>query len=109
MPATALTTRFKWRDREGKFHRVQDMETRHLFYTLRMIWNHTMPVSVQFRPFHQYHFDDFYTTAYMKAAIIHIGHELVNRKNIMPWWQRDLDKMAQYFADMRPRLPAHTK
>jgi hypothetical protein len=34
---------FEWRDRDGHRHDPRKMETRHLFYTLRMVWNQLAP------------------------------------------------------------------
>lgn len=70
---------FKWRDRHGVFHSVSDMETRHLFYTLRMIWNHTVAESMQLQPYKKYAFGAFYSPDYMQRAIKHIGQELFTR------------------------------
>jgi len=75
------------------------METRHLFYTLRMIWNHTMPESVRFRRYRNYQLGPFYTAEYLQQAITHIGRELLQRSDLRPKWQADLAHMAKHFAD----------
>lgn len=38
---------FKWRTAEGEWIAPEKMETRHLFYTLRMIWNHSVPAELR--------------------------------------------------------------
>lgn len=40
---------FRWRCRNGIKVTPQAMETRHLFMTLVMIWNHTMPRGSEIR------------------------------------------------------------
>jgi hypothetical protein len=32
---------FMWKDDDDVFHDPERMETRHIFFTLRMIWNHS--------------------------------------------------------------------
>ena len=90
--------KWRWRDRDGGFHIPQEMETRHLFYTLRMIWNHTMPPSAHVgHNRHYYNFGSFYTKDYMKAAILHITHELAKRTDMRTDWTGELNKMRSYF------------
>ncbi len=93
---------WKWKESNGPDHVPSEMETRHLFYTLRMIWNHTMPESVRFHPYQHYAFSAFYTPEYLQQAIHFIGHELLNRPDIKPKWQAELASMAEHFADRPP-------
>jgi len=87
---------FKWRDRHGEYHDIQSMETRHLFYTLRMIWNHTMPL--KFVPFRQYSFAPFYTVEYMTDAVRNIVPELWNRKDMTNVQRTTIAEMINYLA-----------
>ena len=97
--ANRSIAKWEWRDTKGQFHKLATMETRHLFYTLRMIWNHTMPESVKLRPYQHYCFSPFYTAEYMQQAILHIGRELLQRSDLRPSWQADLAHMEKHFAD----------
>jgi hypothetical protein len=72
---------WKWRTREGQWLRPAQMTTTHLFYTLRMIWNHTMPAPAQL-PGGRYNFGAYYTEEYMKAAIVHVTTELARRDDL---------------------------
>ncbi len=96
-----LTTGWKWRSKNGTFRSPTSMETTHLFYVLRMIWNHTMPqqawVRTPGRPINFYIFSDFYTVEYMKDAIHHIWAELSNRTDIPVWAQIQLGQMHSYY------------
>lgn len=103
-----ITPAFKWRDRTGNFHKVSEMETRHLYYTLRMIWNHTMPEEVKLKPYNAYDFSPFYTAEYMTEAIHHIGTELFKRTDILPGWQKDLSFMASVVLKQNPLLKSYT-
>lgn len=87
---------FKWKDSTNKFHTPSSMETRHLFYTLRMIWNHTMPEEAKLKPYKKYYFGSFYTEKYLLEAIIHIYSELCTRKDISLKWEAELQKMYLY-------------
>jgi hypothetical protein len=88
--------RFAWRTRDGQHIDVSRMETRHLFYTLRMIWNHTMPKDAKLKPYRSYAFSSFYTEQYLKEAIRHIFHELTGRKDISKRFVKELEIMAKY-------------
>ena len=88
---------FLWRDRHGEHHLPAQMETRHLFYTLRMIWNNTMPASARL-PGHLYSFGPTYTHEYMLDAIFAIVPELSTRKNMTPEWGRQLQHMIDWIS-----------
>ena len=82
-----VTTEFQWRSCTGKYYPVSSMDTRHLFHTFRMIWNHTMPKVARTGEFHKYHFGKQYTEAYMMQAIRAMLPELCNRKDLREeWW-----------------------
>lgn len=91
-----LDSAFRWRTKTGEYLKPIDMETRHLFYTLRMIWNHSMPFDAKLRPYNHYNFGPFYTPSYVQKAIICIGEELMGRTDLKAAWIRDLHRMAQY-------------
>lgn len=70
---------FKWLAADGRFVRPKDMTTRHLFYTLRMIWNHTVPEHMKFKPYIRYVFPEFYSNQYMILAVRYMMKELLSR------------------------------
>ena len=88
---------FLWRDRHGHHHPPARMETRHLFYTLRMIWNSTMPASARL-PGNLYSFGPTYTRKYMLSAIVAIVPELATRNNMTPEWRRQLQHMIDWIS-----------
>lgn len=89
---------WQWMDRDGNLHDPREMETRHLFYTLRMIWNHAMPENVRLYPYKRYTFGGFCTDEYMQEAVRHIGQELLLRLDIKPAWDHELQAMARNFS-----------
>lgn len=100
-PSASPPLDFRWRDRNGEFHRPCDMTTQHVFYVLRMIWNHSMPSELQMEPFRRYAFDSFYTDEYMKTATLALGTELCRRDDLTPWIRHQLDFMAAGFKRLR--------
>lgn len=97
---TELQNRWQWRSRDGQMHYPEQMATRHLFYTLRMIWNHRMPV--KFGPFQPYDFAGFYSDAYFKEAIVNLSRELAVRKDLTPDMEKVLAGMVEYLK--KPQL-----
>lgn len=95
---TKVVPTFRWRDTHGEFHDPTCMATRHLFFTLRMIWNHSMPASAQLHPFKAYTFGPFYSRKYMLEAVRALAVELSTRKDIAPAWQAQLDHMVAWLA-----------
>lgn len=73
---------FQWRDCHGEFHSPTEMETRHLFFTLKMIWNHSAPEHMKLKPYKKYSFGPGYTAEYMRKAVKALSAELKTRNNI---------------------------
>ena len=96
--------RFMWRSHDDTRRYVDEMETRHLFYTLRMVWNHSMPEEARSASYKRYSFSPFYTAEYMQDAIRYICRELSTRKNLDPAWQVELDRFAAYLMNRRKLL-----
>lgn len=86
-----LIESFKWKDKKGNFHSPKDMSTQHLFFTFRMIWNHTAPEDMRIEPYQRYSFDDFYTAEYIADAIRAISSELSKREDLKPYFKKCLD------------------
>ncbi|WP_103035669.1 hypothetical protein [Castellaniella caeni] len=90
-----------WRTRQGDHVQPRDMETRHLFFTLRMIWHNTMPRDawVMAAP-KLYRFGPSYTNEYLLEGIKHLTAELSARRDMQPEWADQLRRMIGYFAKM---------
>ena len=84
---------FRWRDSDGNLHEPEQMETRHLFHTVRMIWNHSVPPVMRTGPHRRHDFGSFYTPEYMRAATKAMLPVLLAREDIEPGWKRDIDWM----------------
>lgn len=96
---------FRWLSADGTWYRPRDMVTRHLFHTVSMIWNHSMPPAAHTHRFKRYEFGPYYTTEYMATAVRVMLPELLNRKDIKPEWLDRLRFMATWFNRIDERLP----
>lgn len=94
-PSTDVKPPFKWRTGGGVFIAPADMETRHLYFTVRMIWNHTVPEQFKLRPFNEYIFPPIYTTEFMAEALKHMLCELAVRKDLPEHWAQNLNYMVK--------------
>lgn len=96
---------FRWRSSDGKRQYPQDMATRHLFNTVVMIWNHTMPDDAKTHNYQVYSFNPFiYTPDYMMTAICVMLPVLLNRRDLTPFMKSRLDFMASYFNQLQFKL-----
>ncbi len=97
--------KFLWRDREGNLWPVEKMETRHLFHTMRMIWNNTVAAGDRVGDVRLYRFNpERYSRAYMQQAVGRMYAELQSRTDLEPPWRAQMQKMLdtelkkEYFA-----------
>jgi len=91
---------FQWRARTGEMFSPCDMETRHLFFTVLMIWNHSCPPEQRIWKTQKYYFTEFYTPKYMLTALVNLLVELSIRGDIDKRFEQALDKMwAHLFAN----------
>jgi hypothetical protein len=95
---TPLSWPFRWRSAGGQMRTPAEMETRHLFYTIRMIWNHSMPEDALLRPFQAYTFGTPYTEDYMRRAIKALFPVLMGRADIEPKFRAQIEFMRLYLA-----------
>ena len=96
-------TDFTWRDRKGRFHAPQQMETRHIYYTLRMLWNHSAPEHLKLKPYHKYSFPPYYTSEYCARAVGHLLKELSTR-DIPIEYANDINFMLDVSKRERERI-----
>lgn len=86
---------FRWRDRFGNMIPVSELDTKHLFFTIRMIWNHSAPERMRIEPYRQYTFGAHYTPEYMGQAVRAIAIELSHRTDTEPYFIRCLRFMEE--------------
>ena len=96
-----LIASFRWRQATGQLVCPKQMATRHLFYTLRMIWNHSMPKEARIEPYRRYRFGERHSPEYLKVAIVAIGTELAARDDLADDLSEQLLRMMNYFRQYR--------
>lgn len=97
---TEITSNFRWRTRSGDFVNIEDMDTHHLFYTVKMIWNHSVPEQYKIKPFQQYRFPAIYTPKYIREATAAMLCELKTRDDITDYWLAQLHFMVVTSRDV---------
>jgi hypothetical protein len=96
-----VATDFIWKTRNDEFLHPAQMHTKHLYHTLRMIWNHCAPDHLKIHPYQKYRFGPYYTKEYMGKAIVAIYHELASRDNLNIYQINGLQKMADLCMDLK--------
>ena len=82
----AIAERFIWTTQTGQELAPADMRTSHLFYSLRMIFNHTAPAHLQIPGCKHYAEVDRWPRAYRRQAVAAFVAELARRKDTLPAW-----------------------
>lgn len=101
----AIVNQFKWVDKFGQQHLIDDMETRHLFHVVRMIWDHSMPREWQTSYKRRYIFPEFYNIDYMSLAVRLILPALLHRKDLTPEMMYWLNFMEECLKNKRMQIP----
>lgn len=84
-----------WTTARGKTLRIADMATSHLFYTVRMLWNHHAPVHLQFRPFKRYRLN--MPRQYVLDSMAAMLAELRTRTDLSSDQAHVLNQMTNHF------------
>ena len=91
----AVTKQFMWQDRDGDMHDPANMRTSHIFFCLRMIWNHTAPVEYRIEPYQRYALNPKrFTREYTAMAIRCLMTELSKRDDLTPYFIKCLRIMT---------------
>ena len=69
---------FVWHTKDGRDIPVSNMSTDHLFWTVRMIWNHTAPAHLRLTPYNKYQLN--FSAEYLKRAVKAMLKELRGRE-----------------------------
>lgn len=98
-------TEWHWRTHDGLQLRPVDMHTKHLFFTLRMIWNHRMPREMEVgHNIKRWHLT--YSVHYLAEAIVRMGRELAERHDLPLWMHLELEQMADHLRRSRQWIEA---
>lgn len=95
----------KWKTSNGQSTKVTDMETKHLFYTIRLLWNTYMPEPLALGTQKVSYFTvELYTYTYLKEVIQAMYKELGIRQDL-DWdlegqlEQMQIDKLLAELTD----------
>ena len=86
---------FLWRTRHGEYISPKNMRTSHLFFTVRMIWNHSVPNELKLNPYNAYFFDSNYPSSYMARAVEYMLKELTTRTDLTEKAALELNHMTK--------------
>jgi len=95
--AYGLQSGWKWRG-VGQTYFPSEMTTTHLWFTLRMIWNHHAPQKCRFKEYKKYS-RICLSKAYLKEAVRHLYYELLTRGDMPLHHQMELEWIKGFFAE----------
>lgn len=86
--------RFLWYSHKGERYLPADMATQHLFYALRMVWNHSVPEIWRVGDYPRYADVPNWPESYRRRAITELASELAQRED------RLSENIRQQFHEM---------
>lgn len=95
---------YRWRDRHGEMHKIDDMETCHLFHVVRMVWDHSMQPGHQTSFPKRYTFPEFYHESYMALTVRLMLPVLFNRRDLEPYMKYWLNFMHERLMGNPPQI-----
>jgi hypothetical protein len=97
---------FVWETNDGDFLELRNMATPHLFYTLRMIFNHSVPPAFRIGQFRRRANVDRWPLDYREQAGHEIRAELRKRSDLEPWMKGEVQDMVANAAYLEGRPPS---
>lgn len=89
---------YHWRDAQGCLFLPRLMATRHLWLTIRMIWNHSVDEEDRLHPYKDQ--GDWmgkrnYPPMYVARTLLELSKELRTRNDLEPQWIKELQMMQR--------------
>ena len=75
-------TVYRWRTHQGEHVLPSEMETGHLVYSLRMVFNHTVPEEFRVPGGKRWADIDHWPADYLRASVKHLMEEAIKRKDL---------------------------
>ncbi len=87
-----------WRTKAGQEIPIVEMQTSHLFFSVRMIFNHTVPEKYRLPggERHNYGLSKERSADFMEALL----NELMNREDLEPRHEKQLKRIKQSYQSM---------
>lgn len=89
----------EWVTQDGEVWMFSEMSTSHLFYSVRMIYNHTAPPAYQIPGCRRYEMD--WPADIRRKAISDLMAELSTREDIKPWMIEQIRQMRDCIRKLR--------
>lgn len=100
----SLTEPFVWLTYEGAELAPAAMTTTHLFHSLRMVWNHTVPETYRLQPYRAWGGVADWPADYRRDAMTAFTAELAKRKDLTDMEGADLAHMARHAGAFQQAL-----
>ncbi len=93
----------KWRTSEGVVMEYSEMETAHLFFSLRMLFNHTCAEEDRIPNCKEWDKESIrkYGATVLREAVVDLLAELSSRLDIQPWMLGQIQYMRDITAGIR--------
>lgn len=79
-----------WVTQDRQILEISEMDTRHIFHCVRMLWNHTVPIKYRLLPYRRYRLD--MTREYILSRMKALLDEL-SRRELEDWMIADIRYM----------------
>lgn len=89
-----------WKTQDGERIPVAQMRTSHLFYTVRMIFNHTVPRTYEIAGCKRYSDVRTWRVDFRRQAVAAMLSELAQRTDIQHWMKDQLLTMRDTFRQL---------
>jgi len=91
-----IDSNFLWQTMEGELLRLPEMQTTHIWNSLKMIWNHRVASPYKIIPYKEYKGIEEWSADHTKWTVLNLYNELMNRSDRTPFMNECLRKMAEY-------------
>ncbi len=95
---------WRWRTNEGARVHPKNMDTRHLFYTTRLIWNTVVAPDFPVGYVSGRAFGRRYTPEILREAMLYCAAELCNRDDLEPRQEGELALMGKFVSEGKVKL-----
>jgi len=92
---------FRWVCMDTRVMHPCEMQTSHLFNSIKMIWNHKTPAAWRIQPYTEYKGVRKWGNKETKYAIKNLMCELMNRSDLTPGMIDAIKKMHSHFNELK--------
>lgn len=89
----------RWVTQDGEVMKFSSMKTSHLFFSIRMIYNHSVPWGYQVSHSKQYDMQNF-SPKQRRESLTYLITELSKRKDLEEWMKKQIQIMRDNIAKL---------